>query len=115
MWWLAIFPAATIIIIVLGFNLLGDGVGNIFNVEGKYGRKDKSIRSQRFVRILYSRKCKTHILEDVSFAVSKGKSVGIVGESGCGKTTTMRAILNVLPSNGNDRKAGDIILRRRRA
>lgn len=35
MWWLAIFPAGTIIIIVLGFNLLGDGVGNIFNVEGK--------------------------------------------------------------------------------
>lgn len=35
MWWLAIFPAVTIIIIVLGFNLLGDGVGNIFNVEGK--------------------------------------------------------------------------------
>ncbi len=35
MWWLAIFLAVTIIIIVLGFNLLGDGVGNIFNVEGK--------------------------------------------------------------------------------
>ncbi len=35
MWWLAIFPAVAIIIIVLGFNLLGDGVGNIFNVEGK--------------------------------------------------------------------------------
>lgn len=48
---------------------------------------------------------KTHILEDVSFAVSKGKSVGIVGESGCGKTTTMRAILNVLPSNGNVERA----------
>ena len=35
MWWLAIYPAVTIMIIVLGFNLLGDGVGNIFNVEGK--------------------------------------------------------------------------------
>lgn len=35
MWWLAIYPAVTIIVIVLGFNLLGDGVGNIFNVEGK--------------------------------------------------------------------------------
>ena len=35
MWWLAIFPAVTIIVIVLGFNLLGDVVGNIFNVEGK--------------------------------------------------------------------------------
>lgn len=32
MWWLAVFPAITIIIIVLGFNLLGDGVGNIFKV-----------------------------------------------------------------------------------
>ena len=43
---------------------------------------------------------KTHVLENVNFSVEKGKSVGIVGESGCGKTTTMRAILNVLPSNG---------------
>lgn len=43
---------------------------------------------------------KTHVLEKVSFSVEKGKSVGIVGESGCGKTTTMRTILNVLPSNG---------------
>ncbi len=34
MWWLTIFPAVTIILIVLGFNLVGDGVGNIFNVEG---------------------------------------------------------------------------------
>ena len=35
LWWLAVFPAVTIVIIVLGFNLLGDGIGNIFNVEGK--------------------------------------------------------------------------------
>ena len=35
MWWLAIFPAVTISISGVGFNLLGDGVGNIFNVEGK--------------------------------------------------------------------------------
>ena len=43
---------------------------------------------------------KTHVLEDVSFSVREGESVGVVGESGCGKTTTMRTILNVLPSNG---------------
>lgn len=43
---------------------------------------------------------KTYVLENVTFHVEQGKSVGIVGESGCGKTTTMRAILNVLPSNG---------------
>ena len=33
-WWMTIFPAITIILIVLGFNLLGDGISNIFNTEG---------------------------------------------------------------------------------
>ena len=51
---------------------------------------------------------KTHVLEMVSFSVEKGKSVGIVGESGCGKTTTMRTILNVLPSNGTI-ESGEIL------
>lgn len=32
-WWLTVFPAITIILIVLGFNLLGDGVSSLFNVE----------------------------------------------------------------------------------
>lgn len=34
MWWLTIFPALTIVIIVLGFNLFGDGVSNVFDIEG---------------------------------------------------------------------------------
>lgn len=32
-WWMTIFPAIAIILIVLGFNLLGDGISNIFNTE----------------------------------------------------------------------------------
>lgn len=32
-WWLTIFPAVTIILIVLAFNLVGDGISNVFNVE----------------------------------------------------------------------------------
>ncbi len=32
-WWLAIFPALTITIIVLGFNLFGDGISNLFSTE----------------------------------------------------------------------------------
>lgn len=42
---------------------------------------------------------KTHVLDHIQFSVPKGESVGLVGESGCGKTTTLRAILRVLPSN----------------
>ena len=32
-WWMTIFPAVTMILIVLGSNLLGDGISNIFNME----------------------------------------------------------------------------------
>ena len=33
LWWLTIFPSIIIIIIVLGFNLFGDGISSLFNVE----------------------------------------------------------------------------------
>jgi peptide/nickel transport system ATP-binding protein len=39
-------------------------------------------------------------LEDVSFDVMPGQTVGLVGESGCGKTTTLMAALRLLPANG---------------
>jgi peptide/nickel transport system ATP-binding protein len=41
-----------------------------------------------------------HAVEDVSFAVEHGRSLGLVGESGCGKTTIGMAILRLLPPNG---------------
>jgi peptide/nickel transport system permease protein len=37
------------------------------------------------------------IVEDVSFAIGRGEIVGIVGESGCGKTMTAMSILGLLP------------------
>jgi peptide/nickel transport system ATP-binding protein len=46
----------------------------------------------------------------VSFAVQKGKIYGIVGESGCGKTVTGRAILKLVPPPGRI-AGGQILLR----
>jgi peptide/nickel transport system permease protein len=34
-WWLTVFPAIAITLIILGFNLLGDGVRDIFIEEAK--------------------------------------------------------------------------------
>lgn len=42
-----------------------------------------------------------HAVDGVSFILEEGKTLGIVGESGCGKSTTGRAILKLLePSDG---------------
>jgi peptide/nickel transport system ATP-binding protein len=37
------------------------------------------------------------VVEDLSFHIAEGESVGLVGESGCGKTTTGLAIMRLLP------------------
>ncbi len=39
-------------------------------------------------------------VDDISFQVEKGETVGLVGESGCGKTSVAISILRLLPSNG---------------
>jgi peptide/nickel transport system permease protein len=42
----------------------------------------------------------TTVVSDVSFTLRSGECVGIVGESGCGKSTTIKAILGLLPAGG---------------
>ena len=40
------------------------------------------------------------VLRGVSFHVAPGEAYGLVGESGCGKSTTAFAALRYLPANG---------------
>jgi peptide/nickel transport system ATP-binding protein len=52
-------------------------------------------------------------VDDVSFVIQPGETLGLVGESGCGKTTTARCILRALaPTSGRilfSTRAGDVI------
>jgi len=41
-----------------------------------------------------------HAVDDVSFDIREGGTLGVVGESGCGKTTTGRAILRLIEPTG---------------
>ena len=52
-------------------------------------------------------------VDDVSFSVIEGETLGIVGESGCGKTTTGRAIMRAVdPTSGDvmfQKRDGDVV------
>jgi len=66
--------------------------------------------------ITYQTRSGPHVaVDDVSFDLEKGQSLGIVGESGCGKTTIGMGLLRLLPANatitdGSIRFAGNNLL-----
>src|SRR5215472_12977849 len=53
---------------------------------------------------LFAARKTVRAVDDVSFTVIKGETVGIVGESGCGKSTTARLLMHLM-----GRDAGEII------
>lgn len=48
----------------------------------------------------YGRRDTVHAVNGVSFKVSAGEILGIVGESGCGKSATCRSVIRLLPRGG---------------
>jgi len=52
-----------------------------------------------FVSTLMSKRVpQVHAVDDISFVIKKEEILGLVGESGCGKTTTGRLLLRLLPA-----------------
>src|SRR5262249_8287773 len=80
----------------------------------RYGRADMKSRSRGDVVIevrnlkcyfpirggLLQRKVATvHAVDDISFNVRRGETLGIVGESGCGKSTAARLLIQLLTAD----------------
>ncbi len=50
-----------------------------------------------------------NVVNDLSFSIKKGETLGVVGESGCGKSVTALSVMNLLPEGVLSVSSGDII------
>lgn len=64
-------------------------------------KDDVILKVSNLTKFFDTPKGKLHAVDGVSFEIKRGTTLGIVGESGCGKSTTGRAILKLIePTSG---------------
>lgn len=65
---------------------------------------EKLIEVKNLKKYFKTKKGMLHAIDDVSFYINKGETLGLVGESGCGKSTTGRALIRL-----HEATAGQVI------
>jgi oligopeptide/dipeptide ABC transporter ATP-binding protein len=130
-WWAFLPPGLAIVWVTLGLALLGNAIEDILNPRLKrhYLERDRADRrprvsglvgaalgglprrpaaapepvlSIRGLTVAYDTPDgPLTAVRDLSFDLGPGETVGLVGESGCGKTTAMLAIQRLLPPEGH--------------
>ena len=63
---------------------------------------EKIIEAKNLKKYFKTPKGNLHAVDDISFHINKGETLGLVGESGCGKSTTGRVILRLLEATGGE-------------
>jgi oligopeptide/dipeptide ABC transporter ATP-binding protein len=122
-WWFLLPPGFAIVWVSLGLVMLGSTLEDIVNprlkthhlfdarsmvalftrVQPREEPKiEKEILEVRNLSINYLINNDTALraVEDLSFSLKRGGTLGLVGESGCGKTTAMLGLLRLLPAEG---------------
>ena len=62
------------------------------------------------LEVIYtSRSSEIHAVNGISLSLNKGETLGLVGETGAGKTTTAYAIMRLLPDRTAKVKKGEVI------
>ena len=98
-WWIATFPGLAIFLVVLGFNLLGDAVRDVLDPRRLAMSQLLAIDD---LRVAFDQNGTTApALRGISLDVGVGEVVGVVGETGCGKTLTGLSVLRLLPTNAH--------------
>ena len=118
-WWALVVPGFGIVWVVLGLTLLGQGLEKVLNprLETHHlmpGRvsvqkeaatgitpKEMLLDVQNLsINYVADGLPPARAVENISFTLKEGELIGLVGESGCGKTTLMLSLLRLLPAAG---------------
>jgi peptide/nickel transport system ATP-binding protein len=122
-WWALVVPGFGIVWVVLSLTLLGHGLEQVLNprlethhlMPGRPVIQDEAVSASSPVQtekpvLLEVQNVSIHYVtedmpparavEKVSFTLHEGELMGLVGESGCGKTTLMLGLLRLLPAAG---------------
>ncbi len=122
-WWALFVPGLGIVWVVLALTLLGHGLEQVLNprlethhlMPGRPVVQDEAIGLPAHPReghpillevqnlsidYVTEDKPPARAVENVSFTLREGELMGLVGESGCGKTTLMLGLLRLLPAAG---------------
>ncbi|MGH9104523.1 MAG: dipeptide/oligopeptide/nickel ABC transporter permease/ATP-binding protein, partial [Acidimicrobiales bacterium] len=125
-WWTGLFPGLAIILLVSGLTLVGVGLNDILNpamrrpvrrpftMPGRLGSGNGAapagngattagagaapVIAVKDLRVWYAtERGPVKAVDGVSFEVAPGETLGLVGESGCGKSSLGRGLLGLLP------------------
>jgi len=116
-WWALIPPGLAIVWVVLGTTLLGNALEDLLNprlgrhylerepapvvTPGRPPESPEALLGIRDLRVTFEvGGLRVAAVDGVSLDLRRGEALGLVGESGCGKTTAMLAALRLLPPGG---------------
>jgi peptide/nickel transport system permease protein len=122
-----VWPGLAITITVLACNLVGDGLRDSLGIDAGSLHPYRPARHRPRVRVPAPRtppddgpalsvrglsvELAGHpVITDVTFDVHPGETVGLVGESGCGKTITALGIMGLLPARVARVSSGEVLL-----
>ncbi|MGA8297044.1 MAG: dipeptide/oligopeptide/nickel ABC transporter permease/ATP-binding protein [Acidimicrobiales bacterium] len=118
-WWTGLFPGLAVVLLVAGLTFVGEGLNDSLNpllrrprhtrfAMPSLARPATIASEQRATPVLSVRDLRVwyatgygplHAVDGVSFEINERETLGLVGESGCGKTTLGRGLLGLLPDD----------------
>ena len=114
--YMCIIPGFAIMLTVLALNLLGDGLRDALDPEDEeIGEvrpmaEDLVLKIKDLVVHYETEDADVHAVNGIDIEIRKKHTLGLVGETGAGKTTTAMSILNLVPNSPGVIKSGEIYL-----